>query len=374
MQSEKEETTRRDFLSRSGSMLGASMIVPSGASGAANKPIGDIKPSLYSITYLGYWYRGKALSMEELIQRAKTYGYEGIEIEGKRPHGCPLDWPKSRCLDFRKRVADSGLVITGVAADNDFSSPISEHRESQLANVRELIRMTSNLDAKILRVFLAWTGATPLPDGGGRYDIAQKIWSFTHEHFSEEQTWAWCREGLVEAARIAGDHGVTLALQNHKPIITNYQQVLRMVREVASPHFKICLDAPLMEKKDPAYLKQAVYDVGLLQVQSHFGGEFERKSPEEPILQLAVQGQWGGPYLHQGYVKEDYHLPFVRALFETGYRGYMGFELCHPLPVVDGKTVSIDFADKNTRLAAEFIRGVIAQAKKEITAARTSAS
>jgi hypothetical protein len=52
----------------------------------------------------------------------------------------------------------------------------------------------------------------------------------------------------------------------------------------------------------------------------------------------------------------------------------MGFELCHPLPVVDGKTVSIDFADKNTRLAAEFIRGVIAQAKKEITAARTSAS
>ena len=189
--------------------------------------------------------------MEELIQRAKTYGYEGIEIEGKRPHGCPLDWPKSRCLDFRKRVADSGLVITGVAADNDFSSPISEHRESQLANVRELIRMTSNLDAKILRVFLAWTGATPLPDGGGRYDIAQKIWSFTHEHFSEEQTWAWCREGLVEAARIAGDHGVTLALQNHKPIITNYQQVLRMVREVASPHLKICLDAPLMEKKDP---------------------------------------------------------------------------------------------------------------------------
>ena len=34
MQSEKEETTRRDFLSRSGSMLGASMIVPSVASGA----------------------------------------------------------------------------------------------------------------------------------------------------------------------------------------------------------------------------------------------------------------------------------------------------------------------------------------------------
>jgi hypothetical protein len=50
-----------------------------------------MKIGLYSITYLGIWYRGPALSIEELIERAKRFGYDGIEIDGKRPHGNPLD-------------------------------------------------------------------------------------------------------------------------------------------------------------------------------------------------------------------------------------------------------------------------------------------
>jgi len=189
--------TRRAFVS-------GATAAGSGLFAASGKRLGNIKIGLYSITYLGYWYRGDALSMEQLVQRARQYGYEGIEIEGKRPHGFPLDWPKKRCTEFRKFAADNGIVISGVAGNNDFSSPIPEHREAQLALVRDLIRMTSELDAKILRVYLAWTGATRLPQGGGRYDIAQKIWDVSHEDFSQEEAWAWCREGLIEFARYAG--------------------------------------------------------------------------------------------------------------------------------------------------------------------------
>ena len=52
-----------------------------------------MKIGLYSITYLGLWYRGEELTLPEMITRAKEYGYDGIEIDGKRPHGNPLDWP-----------------------------------------------------------------------------------------------------------------------------------------------------------------------------------------------------------------------------------------------------------------------------------------
>ena len=38
-----------------------------------------------------------------MIARAKEYGYDGIEIDGKRPHGNPLDWPAARCRDLRSR-------------------------------------------------------------------------------------------------------------------------------------------------------------------------------------------------------------------------------------------------------------------------------
>ena len=57
-----------------------------------------MKIGLYSITYLGMWYRGAALSLQEMIPLAKKFGYDGIEIDGKRPHGNPLDWPRGRCF------------------------------------------------------------------------------------------------------------------------------------------------------------------------------------------------------------------------------------------------------------------------------------
>ena len=64
-----------------------------------------MKIGLYSITYLGCWYRGEALTLPELIRTAREFGYDGVEIDGKRPHGNPLDWPKNKCQELR-RVAD----------------------------------------------------------------------------------------------------------------------------------------------------------------------------------------------------------------------------------------------------------------------------
>jgi len=55
----------------------------------------------------------------------------------------------------------------------------------------------------------------------------------------------------------------------------------------------------------------------------------------------------------------------VSGLLEIGYRGYFGYELCHPLPVVDGKTVGVEYVHENARLAAEYMRGVIAEARKQ---------
>lgn len=329
--------------------------------------IGDVKPSLYSVTYIGLWYHGEALTMDEVLDRARRFGYEGVEIEAKRPHGCSLDWPKSRATDFRKRAIDMGVPVTGVAAMNDFSSPVAEHREAQLAHVRDLIRMTADLDAKVLRVFFGWPGAHPTADGGGCYDIAQRMWSHAHEGVPEERTWDWCREGLAESARVAGDYGVTLALQNHKPVMKTYHDVLRMVREVGSPHLKVCLDAPIMENKDADYLRRAVHDVGVLQVQSHFGGEYERAANGE-ILRPMVRADFGKPYERPGYWGENFYLPFIQALLETGYNGYIGYELCHTLPVVNGRTVEIDYVDANTKLALEFIRATIAEAKQRVAA------
>ncbi len=310
-----------------------------------------MKIGLYSITFLGLWYRGRELTLPEMIAVAKKYGYDGIEIDGKRPHGNPLDWPSGRCRELVSLAKGEGLEIYAVAANNDFSNPVPEVREAQICYLRELIRMTADFGAPTLRVFLAWWGVTRHPKLA-TYDIAEGYWPVVHERFSVEEIWGWCREALIECARYAGDSGVTLALQNHPPLINDHRDLLRMVREVDSPHLKLCLDAPLMKDKSAAAIRSAAGDVGALQVLSHFGGEFERR-PDGTIR---------GYERNDGVVGEDtnqYYRDYLLAMREIGYQGYVGYELCHQLPTVNGQTVGVEYAHENAQLAAQFMRGMI---------------
>jgi hypothetical protein len=124
-----------------------------------------------------------------------------------------------------------------------------------------------------------------------------------------------------------------------------------MVREVTSPHLKVCFDARLEHGKDAEYVRKATVEVGPLQVLSHYGGEY-------------AQGPQGIE------VKGGEHcLAEVEGLLEIGYRGYFGYELCHPLPVVDGRTVGVEYVHENARLAAGYMRGVIGEAKRKRSAA-----
>ena len=313
-----------------------------------------MKLGLYSITYLGVWYRGPALTLEQLIERAARFGYDGIEIDGKRPHGNPLDLPAARCRDLQLKAQDAGVAIYAVAANNDFSSPVPEHRESQLLYVRDLIRMTADLGARTLRVFAAWPGVTFSPDGA-TYLVARQIWREAHLRIDPAQTWEWCRQGLSEAARLAGDAGITLALQNHAPVTNSPDDMLRLIREVDSPHLKACLDAPLAAKQDISSMRDTARSVAGLQVLSHFGGEYDRAADG------SVRSDVRNPDMT--LTPENYYVEFAQGMHDIGYEGYTGYELCHPLPPVNGEPVGIEFADKNAQLAAEYMRAVIAAAR-----------
>lgn len=201
--------------------------------------------------------------------------------------------------------------------------------------------MTSDLDAKTLRMFLGWPGVTLHPRIA-QYNVARDIWNYTHTNFTGEETWSWCLEGMTECAKYAEEAGIILALQNHKPVINDYTDVLRMVNEINSPNLKVSLDVPIMDDKSPENINRAAQAVGDLQVLSHFGGEYEK-------------GEDGKP------AGEDFYRYFVQAMHDIRYSGYMSYELCHPLPVVDGQTVGIEFAEKNAMLAAEFMKMTISE-------------
>jgi hypothetical protein len=76
-------------------------------------------------------------------------------------------------------------------------------------------------------------------------------------------------------------------------LIESHKDMLRMVKEVNSPHLKVSLDVGIMPVRTPDAIRQAAQDVGPLQVLSHFGGEYERgpggQVKGEPFYELFVR-------------------------------------------------------------------------------------
>lgn len=337
---------RRQFMRTSVAASAGLVAGVNGFSRSVQTKKSDMKVGLYGITLLGVWFRGKAATLEEQIKTAKKFGYDGVEIEGKRPHGNPIDWPTKRCKELRTVADNEGIPIYGVAANNDFSSPMPEFREAQIAYVKDLIRMTADLGARTLRIFLGWPGITKHPQLA-QYVIAKDIWKYTHEKFTQEEIWGWCRDAVTECTKYAEDAGIILALQNHVPVIRDYRDVLKMVSEVNSPNLKVSLDVWALDEKTPEYIQTAARAVGNLQVLSHYGDDIYDRDKDGKVK--------GAEYYHH----------FIKAMHEIGFSGYLGYELCHPLPLVNGQTVGIEYAEQKAQEAVEFMKGVI----KEVTKA-----
>ncbi len=351
---------RRKFIETSGVAAGVAMFngittsakdLPQ-ASERRPGTAGNIKLGLYSITYGGIWYEGDALSFDEFCKRAKEAGYDGVELDNKRPMGSPLD------LDGRKReamlntMAKYGLEMPCVAANNDFSSPIPEHRSCQLLMVRETAKMAKDLGAKFVRLFAAWYGV-PIHEGIGTYDLVrgdEYTFQGQYPYVTHLDRWNFVKECLKEAAKMGEDNGVVMVLQNHAPLIRHWKDTYDLVKEVNSPWLKICLDLPIFENFDKEYVANAVRTVGNLQVHSHYGGEFYRDT-DDTIKQKAIDTRFGRQL-------PDYH-HYIGLMNEIGYNGYFTFELCHPVLNEDHTRAGIEYVHEQVKLAREYMADIV---------------
>lgn len=308
-----------------------------------------MKVGLYSITYLGIWYKGGALSLRDFIAQAKRLGYDGVEIDGKRPHGNPMDLSAGARREIRSIAAGEGIEIPAVASNNDFTSPIPDYRECQILMVREQIKLAADLGARVVRIFLAWPGVTYRANGLAQYDIARRRWEEVWRDHTRAELWDFAKAALKEVAHVAEEEGVVLALQNHAPVIRHYQDILDMIAEVDSPAFRACMDVPIEPRQDDEWVWQMARATGDLQAHSHFGGEYVRAA-DGAILQRQLR--FGAPLTN--------YPTFVKAMKEIGYDGYLCYELCHPFVDARHEPLGIEAVHEQAALAVQFMRDLIA--------------
>jgi sugar phosphate isomerase/epimerase len=310
-----------------------------------------MKLGLYSISCSGVWFKDRpALTVEEFVDVAKKYDYDGVELDLKRPHGSPIDLDSARCRQIRDYVKGKGLEMCAVAANNNFATIVPEQIENELLMVKEQIRVAKELSAPVLRLFAAWRGIV-MKNGIGTYELPAAHHSFYGAlDYELRLNIVAC---LKECAKWAGEAGVMLALQNHYPIIVTYHDMLDFVKWVDSPHLKCCLDAPCCgwteHTQSDEYQTQAVKDVGDLQVLTHANGEFAEEKGKIRMISFNP---------HKQPVLTNYPA-FVKALKQQKYKGYLNFEFCH-MPFQGGKVLGYnDYIDDQIRLAQKYFRTLI---------------
>ncbi|HEV7221988.1 MAG TPA: sugar phosphate isomerase/epimerase [Pirellulales bacterium] len=294
-------------------------------------------PTLFSVSYAGYWGQHR-LDLPEFFRKAAALGYSAVEIGGKRPHLSVLDYPDEASLAAVRSAAQAaGVEIATIAAYTDFTAgrnaPEAPFVEMQLAYLAGLARIARGLGAKIVRVFSGYSPADAC----------------------YQADWDKCVKALREAAEIAAAHGVVLGLQNHHDVGVSVEGFEELLDDVGHPNLQAMFD-PWSIALHGADLYQAARRMAPRMVQTTLADyvRIERFAYQPELInyrRLEPPAVRAVP-LGEGFLD----LPaFFAGLKEGGFRGYVAYEMCSPLRGGGGQANLDAAAAKSLRKIRELI-------------------
>ena len=232
-----------------------------------------MKFGLLTVSYAGLFYDGPALSVVEQIRKARQLGFDGVAIETKRPVASPLDLTPADRREIRNAADGEGIELCAIESLSNFASPIMEERENNLAMMRLVLDLAVDLGVPLVKVFAAWPGLVDDEDDTASYVPYEKGNYYARLYPADLRRWRRALGGLRDTADLAAQRGLTLALQNHAPVLRpGYEDTLAMMRELDRPNVGLCLDAPLFkERQSDAYVTEAARVCGEHVLLTHYG-------------------------------------------------------------------------------------------------------
>jgi sugar phosphate isomerase/epimerase len=295
-----------------------------------------VKTCLHSVSYLGIWRGQTQLSVDEFLVKAKELGYDGVMLVAKRPHVSPHDYDKSARARLKAKIDSLGLTLVGLAGYTDFTAGIDKpgipNAEIQAAWVGEIAELAKDLGTNMVRIFTGYERP------GVPYD----------------KQYAEVVAGLKMAGKLAAEHGVTLAVQNHHDIALHHDAMYWLLKEVNMPNVLAGWDAwsPVLEdltleqqresilKMKPFIINTIVADY-VTHPRYTYINNLTNYQAEQPVMRAVPVGQ--------GII--DYK-NWINTLKEIGYQGWIVYEMCE---VLDGGG-SIENLDKTAKIFLEYMK------------------
>lgn len=234
-------------------------------------------------------------SLQEAIRRLHTFGYQGVEIWGGRPHAYRRDLD-DQIADIRTLLDTHGMAIPNfIPAQFRYPSILCSMNETvrldSVAYIKDAIRTARALGARHVSLCPGMTLAGE--------DLVRG--------------WAQLRRSFLELlAHTKGTDTVLLIEPAHRfesTLILTVADGLRMIEEIGSDRLGILLDTghAFVNGEDFAAVVNSLQGIPFhIHIDDNFGDSDAHLIPGEGGIDFA---------------------PFVHALRETGYRGAVSAEL-----------------------------------------------
>lgn len=309
-----------------------------------------MKFALLSVTYSGLFYSGKALTLEQQIKKAKQLGFDALAIETKRPIASPLDLTKADRSMIKSVADDEGIALCAIESMSNFCGRNMEDRENNLAMMRLTLELAKDLGVNMVKVFAAWPGIINDEEAIAMYAPYDRGNYFKPLNAADLRVWNRAVEGIREVADRAADMGITLALQNHAPVLTpGYEDTLAMKQEIDRDNVKLCIDVPLFfDRQKTEYVKKAVEECREHLIYTHYGAwNFKENSNGEIEQEPAPT--------HGGVINYE---AFLQGLQQIGYNGYLVSEYCLPM-IQNHKIAGVEAIDKATMMGMIYMKRLV---------------
>jgi sugar phosphate isomerase/epimerase len=312
-----------------------------------------MKFALLTVSYSGLFYAGEALSVEQQIHKARALGFDALAIETKRPVASPLDLRPQDRARLKAVAADQGIALCAVESLSNFTSRLMEDRENNLAMMRAVLDLASDLGVNLVKVFAAWPGLINDEEAIAMYAPYERGSHYRRLYPPDLRKWHRAVDGIREAADWAADMGITLVLQNHAPVIApGYEDVLVMMQEIDRGNVKLCLDVNLFyDRQSDDYVRESVQRCREHLVYTHYGAWNFSEAGDGDVVQDPAPS-FGGLINYE---------VFVDALHHIGYTGYLTSEYCTPV-LRNHQIAGMDAIDEGTRLALRYMKRLVDRA------------
>jgi len=286
---------------------------------------------LHTVSYSGSWGQAR-LTLDEIIDKAASLGFDGVLLMAKRPHLSPLDCGPDERARLRDRIAGRGLRAA-VAAYNNFTADLEHgevpHLEIQIHYVTELARLARDVGADLVRIF---TG-------------------YEHPGTSYTAQWNMVVNAIRECARRAAEFGVTIGVQNHHDLGVGWESQRDLVCAVGEANCKALFDAwaPALHGVDIAEAARRMAPMMAHTTIADYSPR-PRYRYEPAVVNYAPQSAYMQAVpMGEGFI--DYR-SFLRALAEGGFQGTVAYEMCSPLAGGGG----IENLDRYARRFLEYMK------------------